>query len=80
LKGIQNRSQQQTRPNKPLSRAPISIVAGAHPNTQNEAPREWTGAISYEFRNIMRNSHKNSHSTKIKMAAILAASHLIDFI
>jgi len=26
------------------------------------------------------NSHQNSHSTKIKMAAILATSHLIDFI
>jgi hypothetical protein len=27
---------------------------------------------------IMRNSHQNSHSNKIKMAANLAASHLID--
>jgi hypothetical protein len=26
------------------------------------------------------NSHQNSHSPKIKMAADLAASHLIDFI
>ncbi|MGA3100855.1 MAG: hypothetical protein ABSD61_03240 [Terracidiphilus sp.] len=26
------------------------------------------------------NSHQNSHSTKIRMAAILASLHLIDFI
>jgi len=32
------------------------------------------------FRNILSNSHQNSHSTKIKMAADLAASHLTDFI
>ena len=29
---------------------------------------------------FLANSHQNSHSLKIKMAAVLAASHLIDFI
>ena len=29
---------------------------------------------------ILANSHQNSHSPKIKMAADLAASHLVDFI
>ena len=29
---------------------------------------------------FLANSHQNSHSPKIKMAALLAASHLIDFI
>jgi hypothetical protein len=29
---------------------------------------------------FLANSHQNSHLTKIKMAADLAASHLIDFI
>jgi hypothetical protein len=52
LEGIQNHSQQQTCPNKPQSRVPISIIAGAHPNTPNWAPREWTGAIFCKFRNI----------------------------
>jgi hypothetical protein len=28
----------------------------------------------------LQNSHQSSHSTKIKMAADLAASHLIDYI
>jgi hypothetical protein len=30
--------------------------------------------------NVWPNSHQNSHSPKIKMAANLAASHLADFI
>ena len=39
---------------------------------------------SDQFKNISGivwpNSHQNSHSPKIKMAAVLAASHLVDFI
>jgi hypothetical protein len=29
---------------------------------------------------LLTNSHQNSHSLKIKMATVLAASHLVDFI
>jgi hypothetical protein len=36
--------------------------------------------FSFMRKIFLRNSHQNGHSPKIKMAADLAASHLIDFI
>jgi hypothetical protein len=39
----------------------------------------WCSSLQVQKKSL-RNSHQNSHSTKIKMAADLTASHLIDFV
>jgi hypothetical protein len=44
------------------------------------APVENEAAFFDKRRKSLQNSHQNSHSTKIKMAADLAASQLVDFI
>jgi hypothetical protein len=83
LEGIQTRRQRRICPRRSavigsgLDYHPVS-----HENiTYGRAPYgSWADAIPCKLTKIQRNSHQNSHSAKIKIAAKLAASYLVDFI
>jgi hypothetical protein len=60
----------------------VLIAAGPHAKyfTFGERRRWWVRFFPPCTNLFLANSHQNSHSPKIKMAADLAASHLVDFI
>jgi hypothetical protein len=66
-----------------MSSAPLAISITAESHFENfTCAKLWLKTKPTPFcrRRKSRNSHQNSHSTKIKMAANLAAAHLIYFV